>query len=429
MSKRLKMLDYQSDAIEAVLAQHKVSGQVQGGVVTPRLIKFRLAAQVGTKVSKISALAEEIAMALGVNEARIYRQGSAISVEVPRAKPEPVRLLPLCKQLKQIPPHTSILGIEDNGTPLLLRLPAPDVSHVLIAGTTGSGKSAVARALLVSLSMYNRQSEIQLILIDPKGRGFGPLTSLPHVLGEMVTSAEAAEVRLRWLVKEMERRDQSQSSRPLLVVAIDELADLIQTGGKVIEKLLTRLAQRGREAGIHLIACTQKPTAAHIGSGMTANFPVRLVGSVASKDEARYATGVADSGAEKLGGRGDFLLITKGDMVRFQSAWLGPKDVQGVVQKMMGNSFPMNHRAELPILPALSSSQRKSPIIEAKPIQPISREKEISPFPTQRVQAERGQMEHIQRKRVRAASPPRENEELQQLSLFEQFTDRLGISL
>ncbi|MEZ4711701.1 MAG: DNA translocase FtsK [Caldilineaceae bacterium] len=329
-----RTLEMQADRIEEVLARHKVQGRVHGGTVTPRLIKFEMAAQIGTKVNKVAGLAEEFALALGAREARVYREGSKISVEVPRDEPEPVRLLPLCESLRQVPPHTAVLGVDHGGAPLLLRLTAPDVTHVLIAGTTGSGKTALARTLLTSLAMHNRQAELQLVLIDPKGRGFGALTRLPHVLGGMEQSNEEAVARLRWLVQEMERRDRHNVSRPILVVAIDELADLIQTGGKVVEAAIARLAQRGREAGIHLVACTQKPTASLIGSATAANFPVRLVGSVSSKDEARYATGAADSGAEKLEGKGDFLLVTKGELVRFQSAWMGPSDLKTVVAKM-----------------------------------------------------------------------------------------------
>jgi S-DNA-T family DNA segregation ATPase FtsK/SpoIIIE len=102
----------------------------------------------------------------------------------------------------------------------------------------------------------------------------------------------------------MERRDREGENRPALVVGIDELADLLMTGGAPVEALLTRLSQRGREAGIHLVACTQKPTAEVLGGAMKANFPVRLVGAVASRDEARYASGITDSGAEKLEGKG-----------------------------------------------------------------------------------------------------------------------------
>jgi S-DNA-T family DNA segregation ATPase FtsK/SpoIIIE len=129
----------------------------------------------------------------------------------------------------------------------------------------------------------------------------------------------------------MERRDRAGVNLPTLVVAVDELADLLQTGGKSVETILARLAQRGREAGIHLVACTQKPTASLIGGAMKANFPVRLVGAVASRDEARFATGITNSGAEKLGGKGDFLLIAKGEAVRFQAAWLGPEDMKQVM--------------------------------------------------------------------------------------------------
>jgi S-DNA-T family DNA segregation ATPase FtsK/SpoIIIE len=222
------------------------------------------------------------------------------------------------------------LGIETTGAPLLLRLPSPDVVHILIAGTTGSGKTALARTLLASLAYFNAPSVLQMTLIDPKGRGFGPLAELPHVQGKVVATPAEGTARLAQVVAEMERRDLANQRTPLLIVAIDELADLLQTGGKEVELLISRLAQRGREAGIHLVACTQKPTAALIGGAMKANFPVRLVGAVASRDEARYATGLRESGAEKLEGKGDFLLIARGDALRFQAAWFGPEDLQTV---------------------------------------------------------------------------------------------------
>ena len=331
-----RTLEMQADTIEAVMARHKVNGRVKGGVVTPRFVQFQISTEVGAKVKQVTGLADEFAMALGKREARVYRKDGAINVEIPRIKTEPVRLLPLCSKLAAVPAFSAVLGVEEDGTPLLVRLTAPDVAHILIAGTTGSGKTALARSLLTSLAMHNRQTQIQLILIDPKGRGFGPLAQLPHVLGKVVTDTQAAVEQLRWVVEEMERRDRGQVNRPLLVVAIDELADLLQTGGAAVEAMLTRISQRGREAGIHLIACTQKPTAALIGGAIKANFPVRLVGSVASRDEARYATGMPDSGAEKLEGKGDFLLGSKGATVRFQAAWMGPNDLDIVVATLTG---------------------------------------------------------------------------------------------
>ena len=327
-----RTLDMKADCIEMVLARHKIDGRINGGMVTPRFIQFQITPRVGTKVSKVSSLSEEIALALGCTAVRIHRQGRTINVDVPRSNPTPIRLLPLCNSLDDLPPATAILGVDEAGTPLLLRLTASDVAHILIAGTTGSGKTAVARTLLVSLTMYNDPTELQLVLIDPKRRGFAPLQQFPHVRGQVIDSHEAAVEHLRDIVAEMEQRDHEERNSPLLIVAVDELADLLQTGGKAVEAMLTRLAQRGREAGIHLVACTQKPTAAYIGSGMTANFPVRLVGSVASRDEARYATGITDSGAEKLGGKGDVLLVATGESIRVQAAWLGPRDLSEIVQ-------------------------------------------------------------------------------------------------
>lgn len=319
-------LEYSADRIEAVLGQHKAPGAVVGGVVTPRYIQFRVQPQPGIKVSKVAALAEEIALALGCGQVRIARSGALIHVEMPRADAAPVRLLPLCASIDQVPPFAAVLGVEETGQPLLLSLPAPDVVHALVVGTTGSGKTALARAILASLSRHNEAEQLRLVLIDPKRRGFAPLAHLPHVEGSLIDSEDAAVNRLEVIVHEMERRDRAGINRPMIVIAIDELADLLQTGGKVLDRLLSRLAQRGRQAGIHLLACTQKPSAALIGSSMKANFPVRLVGAVASRDEARYATGIADSGAEKLQGRGDFLLVVKGEALRFQAAWIGEEE-------------------------------------------------------------------------------------------------------
>lgn len=334
---RRRQLDMQSDRIEAVLASHKVSGRVWGATVTPRFIRFQVTTAIGTRVNKVSDLSEEIALSLGVRSARVYRQQGAIHVEVPRDRPDPVRLLPVCQRIGETPPVTAVLGLDEEGTPLLLRLPSPDVVHVLVAGTTGSGKTALARALLLSLALYNSPETVRLVLVDPKGRGFGPLSALPHVIGRVAASAEEGVRALAWLVKEMERRDRDGVSSPVIVAGVDELADLLITGGKAVEMALVRLAQRGREAGIHLVACTQKPSAELVSGLLKANFPVRLVGAVASPEDAKVATGIAGTGAEKLLGRGDFLLVAKGDVVRFQAAYATEEDLtQAALRLRMG---------------------------------------------------------------------------------------------
>lgn len=324
---RKRQLEMQSDRIEAVLASHKVTGRVWGATVTPRFIRFQVTTALGTRVNRVSDLSEEIALSLGVRSARVYRQNGAIQVEVPRERPEPVRLLPLCQRIGQAPPITAVLGLDDEGTPLLLRLPSPDIVHVLVAGTTGSGKTALARSLLLSLALYNPPEAVRLALIDPKGRGFGSLAGLPHVIGRVAASSAEGVKALTWLVKEMERRDSAGVSSPVVVAGVDELADLLVTGGKAVETALIRLAQRGREAGIHLVACTQKPSAELVSGLLKANFPVRLVGAVASPEDAKVASGIAATGAEKLLGRGDFLLIAKGDVLRFQAAYATEDEV------------------------------------------------------------------------------------------------------
>jgi S-DNA-T family DNA segregation ATPase FtsK/SpoIIIE len=325
-------LDAQANRIEEVLGRHKLPAYVRGGVVTPRFITFQLVLQPGTKVARVTRLDEELALALNARATRVYRKGSHIHVEVPRERAMPVRLRPLCDSLCDLPAFTAVLGVDEAGAPLLLRLPASDVVHVLIAGTTGSGKTALARTILASLARFNPPDQLAMLLIDPKGRGFGGLAPLPHVRHAVIDDHQAAVEQLGHVIKAMEARDQAAVNRPLVVVAVDELADLLQIGGKPVETALTRLAQRGREAGIHLIACTQRPTAGLIGA-MKANFPTRLVGAVASSDEARYASGMKGSGAEKLEGAGDFLLVVRGETIRFQAAWLGSDDLNQMVQE------------------------------------------------------------------------------------------------
>lgn len=334
-----RLLNYQADRIEMVLAAHKAPARVWGGRLTARTIQFHIAPAANTKLARLESLTNEIALALGVSNARVTRTDGTLSVEITRIDARTVSLTDLKTRFQSdkmlaramSSPGTAILGTDAEGVPLLLRLSSPEVAHCLIAGTTGSGKTELARTIIASLVLNQRPRDLQLALFDPKMHGFAPFAQMPHLLFSIVDQTDEMIIRLSYLVAEMERRDRDQITRPRIVIVLDELADALQTGGAQVESLLTRLVQRGRSAGISVIACTQKPTARAVGSLMKANFPVRLVGRVASAEDARVASGIAGSGAEKLAGRGDFLLIASGQLIRFQAAYTRPDEYKNLL--------------------------------------------------------------------------------------------------
>ncbi len=348
-----QLLEYQANRIEAVFAHHKIPAYVTGGTVTPRLIRYNVTPALGTRIASITGLAEELAAALGAPTVRVARQGAVIAVEVPRDDPRSVRLLPLLQGLHNVPPITAVLGIADDGVPLLIRIPSPDVAHILVAGTTGSGKTMLLRAMVISLAAFNGTETLRFVLIDPKGSAFRGLEGLPHLTRPIIADPAEAVEALGSLVRLMEGRSRqvnkdtrgdghslSTCSLSTCILVIDELVDLMMTAGDGVESNLQRLVQRGREAGIHVVAATQKPTAAVIGSLVKANFPVRLVGKVTSPEDARVATGWPGSGAERLAGRGDFLAVAEGRLYRFQAAFIAPEEVADLARERRWNVAP-----------------------------------------------------------------------------------------
>src|SRR5512142_3425411 len=336
MQKRL--LNMQADKIEMVLAAHKAPARVWGGRLTARTVQFHLAPAATTKLHTLQALTEELALALGTSSARLTRQDGTLSLEVPRPDAQVVPFADLVQRLQADDATrralgvagTAVLGLDQAGVPLLLRLAAPEVAHCLIAGTTGSGKTELARTLVASLLLHQRPHALQVALFDPKGRGLAPFAGAPHLLFPVVVEPGETLYRMQSLVSEMERREREGIERPRLVVVVDELADLLQSCGVGLEGLVRRLVQRGRSAGVSVVACTQKPSAQAVGSVLKANFPVRLVGKVASAEDARVAAGVGGTRAERLSGRGDFLLIVSGEQIRFQAARIQPEQIAGL---------------------------------------------------------------------------------------------------
>jgi len=335
-----KQLEFQADRIEAVLARHEVTARVNSGTVTPRWIRFQVLPDRGARISSIKGLNEELAATLDVANCRVSQSGAAVTIEVPRDDPQPVRLLPLYRQLtgqaisrSAIPPITAILGLAEDGAPLLIQLPSPDVGHILVAGTTGSGKTVLLQTMILSLAMTNSvpaaEKGLELVLIDPEGDAFGLFGGLPHLARPVVQKVGEATEVLDSLVRLMEKRNSAAIPGPSVVVVIDELADLLVAGGKAVQWALTRLTQRGREAGIHVVAATRK--ASVLGSLITANFPARLVGRVASIEDACLAARWSGTGAERLLGRGDFLAVAEGRVIRFQAAHVSGEEIREVV--------------------------------------------------------------------------------------------------
>ncbi len=340
-----RTLDLQADRIEMVLASHRVHARVRGGKITPRAIKFELITPLGTRVQKVSVLAEELALALGVPHVNVKRRRGILEIEIPRQDRRPIPLERLANKVKRAPRVTSLLGVDDEGVPLLLRLDSPDVAHVLLAGTTGSGKTVLMRIMGLTLAMWNRQAHVQLVLIDPKRRGLAPLEGLPHVWGRgVVYHPDEMLAMLDRLVELMEQRDREGYSWPRMIVFIDELAEVLNMGKKRATQAITRLVQRGREAGIHVVAATQKPAASVLGGVMKGNFPVRIVGRVTSADDARVAAGLPGTGAEHLSGHGEFLLVAAGQVIRFQAAYVDNKAVKRLVEEVVSRARGMGHR-------------------------------------------------------------------------------------
>jgi S-DNA-T family DNA segregation ATPase FtsK/SpoIIIE len=326
-------LEAQADRLELVLAQHKAPAQVTGGTVTPGWMQFLLHAAPGVKVQRFESLSREIALALGVPEARVVAAAGQLRVDVPRSDPQTVRFSDLLARVT-LPAGTALLGLADDGAPLLINLASPEVGHVLVAGTTGSGKTALLQTLAASLVLTQRPSRLQLAVIDPKGYSFAAFRSAAQLFRPIATQPDQALTLLEALTTLLDARVTQANPKPHVVLVIDELADLVQTVGQQVIDRVGRLVQRGRSAGLHVVAATQKPSSALIGPIVKANFPVRLVGRVTSGEDARVAAGRGGTQAERLRGRGDFLAIFNLGVQRFQAAYLTMDELERQFEKL-----------------------------------------------------------------------------------------------
>ena len=323
MASKISKLNLTADRIEAVLRDGRAPVRVVGGKVLPSFVEMLLQPEPGTTVSQIRARLQDISLAVGHNNVRLSQTGTHLALQIGKPGREVVKLSALLEKSKGVEGLISALGVSEDGAPLLLKLSSPEISHVLISGATGSGKTSLAQSMILSLCQFNKPHKLGLLVLDPKQREQDVFAERihRHLLMPVARSIDEVFDALVVACDLMDMRKITPYPEPRVVVYADELADLCSTGGSEVQEMITRIAMRGREAGIHLVVCTQKPSSKAIGSELKANLPMRLVGKVASVDDARMAAGRSGSGAEKLRGGGDFVAVTMDRFIRFQAAF------------------------------------------------------------------------------------------------------------
>jgi S-DNA-T family DNA segregation ATPase FtsK/SpoIIIE len=347
--------------LEDTLVQHGVDATLTKIVPGPTVTRYEIELAPGVKVNRVSSLSHDIAYALATPDVRILVPipgKSAIGVEVPNTKRRLVSLgdiLSSAEAAVETHPLTVGLGMDISGEPKLLNL--AELPHVLIAGATGAGKSSCINSIVTSLLMRTHPDDVRLIMVDPKRVELGQYNGVPHLLTRVITNPKKANDALKWAVAEMDRRydlladakvrdiegyrekwdagnlDPDGFDRfPYIVILIDELNDLMMVSGREVEDSIVRIAQMARAVGIHLVIATQRPSVDVITGVIKANVPSRLAFSVASQTDSRVI--LDGSGAEKLIGMGDMLVVTAKEprAHRIQGAWVRESEVHAVVE-------------------------------------------------------------------------------------------------
>ena len=330
--------------IQDILQEFKVDASVVGVRRGPMVERYEIKLGRGVRLRAITSLRDDIARLTGFENVNIISplEGGLVGIEIPRADRQMVDWAKVIDECEN--PLDIVLGHDIEGQPLVANL--AKMPHLLVAGSTGSGKSVFINSALCSIVDRNKPEDVELVLIDPKQVELLPYKGVPHLAHPVATDADSARDALRFVVAEMDRRYRLLASVGVrnigeyhaqggelsyIVVVIDELADLMMVAKKEVESSIVRITQLARAAGIHLIVATQRPSVDVITGLIKANMPSRIAFTVASTTDSRVI--LDGSGAEFLTGMGDGLFVPQGvsKPIRFQGAWIDEESVSQFV--------------------------------------------------------------------------------------------------
>jgi len=316
-----KELNEIADRLEATLAQHKIFCRVIGGHSNDFGLSMVLQPADGISPDKVFSARNIIKMAMRSDKINIAQHGALIEVlAVSGYQGNAVYLSDLINRYGHLGQHHAVCGLRDDGQALAINLASPQTPHMMISGTTGSGKTVLAQSIITSLTHLNRPHTLGIVVLDPKGGDKRFLANISHhMLMPVAVTPDEQFLALERVVQTMLERGNG-NAMPRIVVYVDELADTALAGGKAALELLSRIAARGRSAGINIVGCTQNPSSKSLPEDLRRNLPLRLVGKVGNSIEARMASGIANCGAEMLPGKGAFVCVVNGEAQRFQAA-------------------------------------------------------------------------------------------------------------
>lgn len=392
-----KELEQTAESLQSTLLEFGRSARVVGWIAGPTVTTFKLQPGEGERVSKISSLEDDIALSLAAQSVRIFAPipgTSLVGIEIPNRKRQNVNLGDVLPYVKGGPLELAI-GRDAEGTPVVADL--AKMPHLLIAGTTGSGKSVMINSIITTLLMRALPEDVRLIMVDPKRVELAGYNGLPHLYVPVVTEPKQAASALQWAVSEMERRlkvferlnvrkistynekqaagefehyDNPPQKMPYLVIIIDELSDLMMVAGKDVEASIVRIAQLGRAAGIHLIVATQRPSSNVVTGLIKANITNRIAFNVATGIDSRVI--IDQMGAEKLTGLGDMLFskVDWGKPRRIQGCFVSDDEINEIVEFVKSQSEPDYHEEILSAVAPASMSMAGGGIVRTGVAEP-----------------------------------------------------------